>query len=118
MRLIDELLPRGRMTRSGFLIRHATVLPALLVLEDLGRRFPGPPWDLPVAVLATWLLGCWWARRLHDRGRSAAWLIALAVPLAGALWLAFECAVRGTAPGAPRYGPAPDAPAGYLVVRP
>jgi uncharacterized membrane protein YhaH (DUF805 family) len=36
--------------------------------------------------------------RLHDRGRSGLWLAALAVPVAGALWLAFELAfARGNA---------------------
>jgi uncharacterized membrane protein YhaH (DUF805 family) len=32
--------------------------------------------------------------RLHDRGRSGLWLAALAVPVAGALWLVFELACR------------------------
>jgi uncharacterized membrane protein YhaH (DUF805 family) len=30
--------------------------------------------------------------RLHDRGRSGWWLAAIAVPVVGALWLAFELA--------------------------
>jgi uncharacterized membrane protein YhaH (DUF805 family) len=32
--------------------------------------------------------------RLHDRGRSGWWLAAVLVPVAGALWLAFELACR------------------------
>jgi uncharacterized membrane protein YhaH (DUF805 family) len=30
--------------------------------------------------------------RLHDRGRSGWWLTAIVIPVAGALWLAFELA--------------------------
>jgi uncharacterized membrane protein YhaH (DUF805 family) len=51
-------------------------------------------------VAATWgaitllTVGAISVARLHDRGRSGWWLAALTVPVAGALWLAFELACR------------------------
>jgi uncharacterized membrane protein YhaH (DUF805 family) len=50
------------------------------------------------AALALAMLGAISVARLHDRGRSGWWLGAIAVPVAGALWLAFELALaRGSA---------------------
>jgi uncharacterized membrane protein YhaH (DUF805 family) len=45
--------------------------------------------------------------RLHDRGRSGWWLAALAVPVAGALWLGFELALRRGNPHANDWGADP-----------
>jgi uncharacterized membrane protein YhaH (DUF805 family) len=57
------------------------------------------------------------ARRLHDRGRSALWLLALAVPLLGPLWLGVETLLlRGTR-GPNRWGEEPrTTPRDYLRV--
>jgi uncharacterized membrane protein YhaH (DUF805 family) len=46
------------------------------------------------AALALAIVGAIAVARLHDRGRSGWWLAALAVPVAGALWLACELALR------------------------
>jgi uncharacterized membrane protein YhaH (DUF805 family) len=45
--------------------------------------------------------------RLHDRSRSAWCLLAIAIPIFGALWLAWELALRRGSPGTNRYGPNP-----------
>jgi uncharacterized membrane protein YhaH (DUF805 family) len=45
------------------------------------------------AALALASIGAASVARLHDRGRSGWWLAAFAVPVAGALWLAFELAL-------------------------
>jgi uncharacterized membrane protein YhaH (DUF805 family) len=42
--------------------------------------------------------------RLHDRGRSGWWLTAVLVPVAGALWLAWELAARRGNPHANAWG--------------
>jgi uncharacterized membrane protein YhaH (DUF805 family) len=44
------------------------------------------------AALALASIGAVSIARLHDRGRSGWWLAAFFVPVAGALWLAFELA--------------------------
>ncbi len=46
------------------------------------------------AALALASIGAVSVARLHDRGRSGWWLAALGVPVAGALWLGFELALR------------------------
>jgi uncharacterized membrane protein YhaH (DUF805 family) len=46
------------------------------------------------AALALASIGALAVARLHDRGRSGWWLAAIVVPVAGALWLAFELALR------------------------
>jgi uncharacterized membrane protein YhaH (DUF805 family) len=45
------------------------------------------------AALALASIGAISVARLHDRGRSGWWLTAIVVPVAGALWLAFELAL-------------------------
>ena len=45
--------------------------------------------------------------RLHDRSRSGWWLAAVLVPVAGALWLAWELALRRGSPNTNAYGPGP-----------
>jgi uncharacterized membrane protein YhaH (DUF805 family) len=46
------------------------------------------------AALALAVVGAVSIARLHDRGRSGWWLAAIVVPVAGALWLACELALR------------------------
>jgi len=59
-----------------------------------------------VAVLS-WLGICLAARRLHDIGRSAWWLLAFVVPVIGALWLFWLLFLRRGSEGENRYGPDP-----------
>jgi uncharacterized membrane protein YhaH (DUF805 family) len=102
MSLLQELLPRGRLTRSGFWLRHFTLVPAALWLTTVAGRWP--QLDLAAAVLATLILISIWGRRLHDRGRSAWCLLAVIVPVLGALVLLIECALRGSRDAAPAPG--------------
>jgi uncharacterized membrane protein YhaH (DUF805 family) len=44
--------------------------------------------------------------RLHDRGRSGWWLATVLVPVAGALWLAWELALRSGSAHINAFGPA------------
>jgi uncharacterized membrane protein YhaH (DUF805 family) len=99
-----ELLPIGRLSRRGFWLRHALLLPLALLLCVAVRGAFGAPWDLLPAALTGLFLVSVWGRRLHDRGRSAWWLAIAAVPVFGALLLLVECALRGPREGAP----APD----------
>jgi uncharacterized membrane protein YhaH (DUF805 family) len=98
--LIGELRTSGRVSRLGFWIRHATLVPLALWLTIVAADSPGAPYDLALAGLSTLLLVSVWGRRLHDRGRSAWWLLAVFVPVLGALALMIECGLRGTRPGA------------------
>ncbi|WP_295636773.1 DUF805 domain-containing protein [uncultured Methylibium sp.] len=96
MPIVREFLPLGRLSRLGFWWRHLLVLPLLLALCIAAARTPGAPWDLLAAAATTLFLVSVWGRRLHDRDRSAWWLLLAAVPLLGALWLLIDCALLGS----------------------
>jgi uncharacterized membrane protein YhaH (DUF805 family) len=59
------------------------------------------------AALALALIGVLSVARLHDRGRSGWWLATIVVPVAGALWLAWELALRRGASHANAWGDDP-----------
>ena len=103
--------PRGRIARRAWWLWSVAVplMLALLLhaLLDIARVQAASAERLVSLVLA-WPLLAVNAKRLHDRGRSGAWALALLVPVLGWLWLmAVNGSRRGTA-GANRYGPPPS----------
>jgi uncharacterized membrane protein YhaH (DUF805 family) len=54
-----------------------------------------------------WALLVIWIKRLHDRNRSAAWMLLLFVPVIGWLWLLIEAGLRAGTRGHNRFGPSP-----------
>jgi len=81
------------MTRLGFCLRHLVALPAALALVIAAQKL-GSPLEIAASATLTLFLVSTWSRRLHDRGRSAWRLLAVLVPVAGALYLSVECACR------------------------
>lgn len=116
-RLPQELSTNGRLGRGGFWLRHLVLLPAGLFLCVASSSVFGRPLDLIPAVALVLALISTWGRRLHDRGRSAWWLVAVAIPVVGPLFLSIECGLRRTAADAHRFGPAPQPPTEYAVVQ-
>ena len=114
--LVRKLLPLGRIGRGGFWLRHLVVLPMALFLCISAEQVVGRPLGLLAAVATTLFLVSVWGRRLHDRGRSALWLLAAAVPVLGALFLLVECAFLRARPSAERFGDAPGYRADYVTV--
>jgi len=106
----------GRTGRLRFLLWSAALMAAFALCFALLQALAGRPSTLllyPFFFYAALALA---VRRLHDRDRSALWLAAALVPIAGPLWLGFElCLRRGTA-GVNRHGPAPGAAADYQSV--
>jgi FAD/FMN-containing dehydrogenase/uncharacterized membrane protein YhaH (DUF805 family)/SAM-dependent methyltransferase len=108
---------RGRATRGAFwrgaLLSVLAFVVLLTALEAwFGRKASWPlypPFLLAAVALAT--------RRMHDRGRSAAWLLAAAVPVLGPLWLLVELGLRKGTPGENPYGADPLRIGDYLTVR-
>jgi hypothetical protein len=77
-----------------------------VILEHAGGRRTPVRW---IAALA--------AKRLHDRDRSAWWLLFALIPIVGPLWLAITLALRAGTPGDNRFGADPRMrDADYLVV--
>jgi len=114
--LVRELLPLGRIGRGGFWLRHLLVLPVALFLCISAEQIVGRPLGLVAALATTLFLVSTWGRRLHDRGRSAFWLLLAALPVVGALVLAVECGFLPSRPAAERYGSAPGYRADYITV--
>ncbi|MGA0611892.1 DUF805 domain-containing protein [Caldimonas sp. KR1-144] len=118
MRIVDEFKTAGRLSRAGFWLRHALALPVLLFLCIAADAHAGRALGLLLAAATTLFLVSVWGRRLHDRARSAWWLLLAAVPVAGAVFLMIDCGLLGPRPGAERFGPAPGrVPTDYLRVQ-
>jgi len=131
MLLSDVLLsPKGRLSIAGFwgvvigtvfttfvigfllnrlpyLIRqsHMVIDPQLL----LGLDFIAKPQNIALIVVAPllWVSFATFLKRLHDRNRSAWWLLLLCVPIIGWLWLATEVGFLVGTRGHNRFGPSP-----------
>ena len=116
MLLVREFLPLGRLGRRGFWMRHVIVLPVALFLCISAEQVVGRPLGLIAAAGTTLFLVSTWGRRLHDRGRSAGWLLLAALPVLGALILTVECGFLRSRPDAERFGPAPGYRADYVTV--
>ncbi len=117
MSFLSELSPSGRLRRMSFWLRHLTVVPLAFWLVIGAGQSPGAPADLPIVLLTIALLVSIWGRRLHDRGHSAWWLLAVFIPVIGMLGLVVECALRGSSLRGDRFGPAPGARTDYLTVQ-
>lgn len=106
----------GRLSRRRF--NHAVL--CLLVLLSGWLFAPAPV----TAAAGVWpalallvILACLTVLRLHDTGLRGLWLLTLAVPLAGPLWLVWRLCLRRGMTGENRFGPQPDAPSpDYLEV--
>src|SRR5262245_11542873 len=107
---------QGRLSRPTFwwtsLLVGAVFVVLLMFLEGaFGRRS-----SLVLYLPLWWMLAALLAKRMRDRGRSPAWLLAALVPLLGPLWLLVELGLRKGTPGENQYGPDPREAGDYLTV--
>ena len=108
----------GRLARGQFWLHSLLLWAALYLLSALlGQMATGiVVWLVNGAVLLALVMLC--IRRLHDRNYAGWWLLAVLVPVAGALWLLWQLALRRGVAQDNRWGPDPLQPRGdYLVVR-
>lgn len=116
--MLGELRTAGRLNRTGFWLRHCSLVPLLLAMAVATEQAFGAPVDVLVALLLVLLLVSIWGRRLHDRARSAWWLLLVVIPVLGPVLLIVECGLRGTSADAPRrFGPTGRESHDYLSVR-
>jgi len=106
----------GRISRGTFwgasIAVGSAFVASLLILESaLGRRS-----SLVLYPPFLWAMAALLAKRMRDRGRSPAWLLASLLPVIGPLWLLFELGVRKGTPGENHYGPDPLEGGDYLAV--
>jgi uncharacterized membrane protein YhaH (DUF805 family) len=110
--LISDLRTRlfsfqGRLSHKTFwgtaLLAWATFFVLLVFLETLlGRNA-----SLVLYPPMFWSIASLCVRRLHDRARSAWWLLCALVPIIGPVWLAFELGFRRGTAGENQYGQDP-----------
>ena len=112
----NELSTAGRLGRRGFWLRHLVVLPICLFACVAADAQAGAAAGLAAAALTTVFLVSTWGRRLHDRGRSAWWLLLTAVPVLGALALVVDCTFLGPRDAAARFGARPGVAIDYRTV--
>ena len=112
----NELTTTGRLGRAGFWLRNAVALPICLFLCISADSMIGPSAGLVATALTTLFLVSTWGRRLHDRGRSAWWLLLAVVPVVGALALIVDCAFLAPRESAQRFGAQPGAGLDYRTV--
>ena len=107
---------RGRVARSTFCWGCAFLVMAFLLLLFVVER-AGRTATLVLALAAWWALLALTVKRLHDRGKSPAWLALALVPLLGPIWLAIELGFLPGTRGENRYGADPlDPSRDYLEV--
>lgn len=111
------LTPRGRVARTRYWLIAVIAMVLLIAVSPVAIAIIGRFAALVVFVPIYWLLFCLMAKRCHDIGRSAWWLLLLPVPLIGLLWVFAVLGFRRGQPGGNQYGPDPHhAPPDYLVV--
>src|SRR5207249_3762948 len=108
----------GRLSRGGFWLHGLVVWVVFyLVWSALGNPAAGAlAWVINAPALAALILLC--IRRLHDRNYSGWWLLLVVIPVAGALWLVWQTALRRGVSQDNHWGADPLQPCSdYLVVR-
>src|SRR6185369_8907746 len=106
---------RGRITRPNYWFALILVFSSFYILDTGLNQFFGP--------IATWLIypPFFWSlfalssKRLHDLGKSSAWLALLLVPLLGQVFLLWELLFRRGPRRNNAFGPPAEAEVDYLV---
>jgi uncharacterized membrane protein YhaH (DUF805 family) len=109
---------KGRLSRGLFWLQAGIVwIVFYLAWNLLGTGSPAVAvWLINGITLSIFALLC--IRRLHDRNYSGWWLLVGIIPVAGALWLAWQLVLRRGVPQGNRWGEDPLRHRGdYLVVQ-
>jgi uncharacterized membrane protein YhaH (DUF805 family) len=107
----------GRIPRSTFwwtviLLGLAFVVLSVFLGEELGHAS-----TLALYPPSFWVLAASAVKRMHDRGKSPAWLLIALIPILGPLWLFIELGLRKGNSGENQYGPDPlELDSDYLIV--
>jgi uncharacterized membrane protein YhaH (DUF805 family) len=84
--LLNFLTPQGRIGRMRYWLLAVIAMSALISVSPLASAMIGRAATLAVFLPGYWFLICLMAKRCHDIGRSAWWLLLPPVPLIGLLW--------------------------------
>jgi uncharacterized membrane protein YhaH (DUF805 family) len=109
---------RGRTTRGAFwwglLVTGFAFVVLLVFLETVFSRSS----SLILYPPLIWIAAALAFKRQHDRGKSPWWLLLVAIPILGPLWLAIDLGFRAGTPGENQYGQDPlEFDVDYLTVK-
>lgn len=107
---------RGRLSRFTYWIGCVALFAAFAVMFVFIESALGRGMTLMLYPFVFWPLLALSVKRMHDRGRSPLWLLAVAIPILGPLWLFIELGLRVGTPGENQYGPDPLEGVDYLTV--
>jgi len=107
---------RGRLSRGAFWLAGLALWAGFAVLFVFLESALGRGATLILYPPLLWIIAVLCVRRLHDRGRSGAFLLVVLIPIVGALWLLIELAFRAGTPDENPYGRDPLARPDYLTV--
>lgn len=109
---------RGRIARGTFWWASIVLLAVFVVPFVFIETVAGRPATLALYPPFFWAAAALAVKRLHDRGQSAWWLLLLAIPLIGPLWIGITLFLRAGTPGENQYGDDPRTyDADYLTVK-
>lgn len=118
MNLFQFVTHKERLSRGGFWFLTAVVWLAFYLLSNAVGSGAWAFLTWPVNGLALMSLVLLCIKRLHDRSYSGWYFLLVLIPVAGALWLLWQCAFRRGSPHMNGWGQDPTQPGGeYLVVR-
>lgn len=107
---------RGRLSRFVFWAGWLGLFAVFAMLFVFVEAAFGRPATFMLYPVLFWACLALSIKRMHDRGRSFWWLIAVVVPILGPLWLLFELGLRVGTPGENQYGADPLEGGDYLTV--
>jgi uncharacterized membrane protein YhaH (DUF805 family) len=109
---------RGRMARASWWGSSLLAGLAFVILYVFLESVAGTKATWILYPPFAWIVLALAVKRLHDAAEGALWLVVLAIPVLGPLWLFWKLALRRGSPGENQYGPDPlDRNADYLVVQ-
>lgn len=119
MKILQLLLTfRGRITRFSFLIITLSATVTFSLLYVFLSTITGKSSTLILYPFFFWVLLTTAVKRLHDRSKSAFWLLLLIIPLLGPLWLTIELVLIKGKAHENKYGSSPiKTEAEYLTVK-
>ena len=108
---------KGRIARATFWWTLVLAGAGFVVLFVFLDSILGRPATLALYPPFFWIAAAAAVKRMRDRGRSPAWLLAALVPVLGPLWLLLELGMLRGTPGENHYGPDPlELDTDYLTV--
>ncbi len=105
---------RGRIPRSIYWQASILIWCSFYILYTALNALAGPTGTWIIYPFFFWAFFATSSKRLHDRGRSGLWLLALLLPVIGPAYLLWQLFIRRGTAGANPFGPSPASQIDYF----